>query len=358
MHPACGQTASKATNRPGLGWTTRDGSPVDGSVNDAAPPAGTGSPGRSGCRPGGGGACFPRSAQDRGCLRAGPGGYGFRAQALLTAGMSRRRPGRARRPSRRGPPRPARAAPRPPLRRRSHAGHSRPGVAGRQGCACRRRRSKASAESTPEHGQQQRRPGEDEDDVRSGVVRAGVEADRQEQHQGQHQAAGRRGPAPQSGQRAQADGKLAAGDEHAQRHRLVGQRRDQRVYRAAAHRPGQLRLDRGRVRGVKETGVGQLLQAGEAEREPEEGAQRNKRQGGSPGRPGIVAGPRQADRVWRLHRSPGNASADPVWLRPRMGRLPCDIVNVPPPAPLPGSPAGAAARPFHDRSRLGRRRAC
>jgi hypothetical protein len=54
----------------------------------------------------------------------------------------------------------------------------------------------------------------------------------------------------------------------------VGERRDQRVDRAAPGGARQLGLDRGRVGGVEEPQVGQLLQAGEAEREPEEGAQR------------------------------------------------------------------------------------
>src|SRR5450756_1432894 len=39
--PACGHTASKATNLPAVAWITIEGSPVRGSVNDAAPPAGT-----------------------------------------------------------------------------------------------------------------------------------------------------------------------------------------------------------------------------------------------------------------------------------------------------------------------------
>src|SRR5215471_8285464 len=41
VQPACGHTASKATNFPALGWITIEGSPVRGSVNDAAPPTGT-----------------------------------------------------------------------------------------------------------------------------------------------------------------------------------------------------------------------------------------------------------------------------------------------------------------------------
>ncbi len=36
VQPACGHTASKATNWPGRGWITIDGSPVAGSWNEAA----------------------------------------------------------------------------------------------------------------------------------------------------------------------------------------------------------------------------------------------------------------------------------------------------------------------------------
>src|SRR3974390_264674 len=41
VQPACGHTASKATNFPAVAWITIAGSPVRGSVNDAAPPTGT-----------------------------------------------------------------------------------------------------------------------------------------------------------------------------------------------------------------------------------------------------------------------------------------------------------------------------
>src|SRR5215472_11635585 len=41
VQPACGHTASKATNFPAVGWITIEGSPVRGSLNDAAPPTGT-----------------------------------------------------------------------------------------------------------------------------------------------------------------------------------------------------------------------------------------------------------------------------------------------------------------------------
>src|SRR5258708_726934 len=41
VQPACGHTASKATNLPAVAWITIEGSPVRGSANDAAPPTGT-----------------------------------------------------------------------------------------------------------------------------------------------------------------------------------------------------------------------------------------------------------------------------------------------------------------------------
>src|SRR5579862_17055 len=40
-HPWCVHVASNATNRPREGWSTYAGSPVAGSVNEAAPPTGT-----------------------------------------------------------------------------------------------------------------------------------------------------------------------------------------------------------------------------------------------------------------------------------------------------------------------------
>src|SRR5215472_10873598 len=55
VQPACGHTASKATNFPAVAWITIAGSPVPGSVNDAAPPTGTSLAGPSavpaGCLP-------------------------------------------------------------------------------------------------------------------------------------------------------------------------------------------------------------------------------------------------------------------------------------------------------------------
>ena len=126
-------------------------------------------------------------------------------------------------------------------------------------------------------GQQQRSPGEREYDVRPGVVRSRVKADRQEQHQGQREAPGRGQPRPESEQGAHAHRQFAERDEDAERDRDMAERRDQRVDRAAPGGGRQLGLDRGRVGGIEEPGVGQLLQAGEAEREPEEGAQREQR---------------------------------------------------------------------------------
>jgi hypothetical protein len=61
-----------------------------------------------------------------------------------------------------------------------------------------------------------------------------VEADGQEQQQGQRDAAGRRGLRPESEQGADADRQLAEGDEDAERDRDVGQRGDQGVDGAAA----------------------------------------------------------------------------------------------------------------------------
>jgi len=103
-----------------------------------------------------------------------------------------------------------------------------------------------------------------------------VEADGQEQHQGQREAPGRGGLRPEPEQGAGADRQLAERDDDAERDRDVSQRCDQGVNGAAPGSGGQLGLDRGRVGRVEETGVGQLLQAREAERKP-----RNARSGSS-----------------------------------------------------------------------------
>ena len=62
-------------------------------------------------------------------------------------------------------------------------------------------------------GQDQRRPGEQEDDVGAGVVGVGVEGDGQEQAERDQHAADGRHPGEQSEQGAHADGHLGDGDE-------------------------------------------------------------------------------------------------------------------------------------------------
>jgi len=103
-----------------------------------------------------------------------------------------------------------------------------------------------------------------------------VEADRQEQHQGQRDATRRGQSLPQPEQGAEADGELRDRDEEAERDREMGQRRDQRVDGAPPGRASQLRLDRPGITGLEEPGIGQLLKPGEAEREAEEGPQRKQ----------------------------------------------------------------------------------
>jgi hypothetical protein len=71
-----------------------------------------------------------------------------------------------------------------------------------------------------------------------------VKADRQEQHHGQREAPGRGQPSLEPEQGAHAHRQFAERDEDAERDRDVGERRDQRVDRAAPGGARQLRLDR------------------------------------------------------------------------------------------------------------------
>ena len=103
-----------------------------------------------------------------------------------------------------------------------------------------------------------------------------MEADRQEQHERQHQAPGGGQSRPEPEQCRHANGNLAERDQYAEEDRDMGQGRDQRMDWASQGSAPELGLDRGRISGVEEPGIGELLQAGEAEREPEEGPQREQ----------------------------------------------------------------------------------
>ena len=65
-------------------------------------------------------------------------------------------------------------------------------------------------------GNEQRAEGEHVADIRTGVVRAGVEADREKKPERQDHAAEGGDPGEHAGQDAQSDGELAQGDEQAQ----------------------------------------------------------------------------------------------------------------------------------------------
>ena len=142
-------------------------------------------------------------------------------------------------------------------------------------------------------GQEERDPGEQEDDVRPGVIGRGVEAHRQEEGEGQHHAACRGHPRPEPEECSQADSQLRQRNDHADGHGEAEEVPEQRVQRADPGGGDQLGLDARRAVGVEEVRVGQLLQSGEAERESQErpqGQQRPPREGERPRRRRVESG--------------------------------------------------------------------
>ena len=119
-------------------------------------------------------------------------------------------------------------------------------------------------------GDEQRAEGEDIADIRPGVVGPGVEADGQEESEGQDHAAQGGQPSEHAGQDAQPDGKFPQGDEHAQESAHTGQMMQQSVDRAGSLGRSDLGLDGDGAGRAEEVGVGQLLQPGEAECHAEE----------------------------------------------------------------------------------------
>ncbi len=133
---------------------------------------------------------------------------------------------------------------------------------------------RVQGQHAPRAGDDQRDPGEEEDDVRAGVVRRGVEAHRQEERQGEDCATGGRHPRPQAEQRAQTDGQLGQGDDDADGHSEAEEVSEERVQRADPDGRDQLRLNARWARRVQKVRVGQLLEPCEAEGEAEERPQR------------------------------------------------------------------------------------
>ncbi len=115
--------------------------------------------------------------------------------------------------------------------------------------------------------EEQYRPGEQKDDVRSGVVGIRVEAHREEEREGDGDAAGSGEPGPQPDNRAQAYGQFRQGDEHPEGCSHMFERADESVDGASPCCRSQLGLDGGRIRCREEPWVCKFLQAHEAERE-------------------------------------------------------------------------------------------
>ncbi len=128
-------------------------------------------------------------------------------------------------------------------------------------------------EDATRSGHQQGQPGEEEDDVGAGVVGTGVEADGQEEAERQGHAADGGDAGPEAEKGAESDGEFPEGHDHTEGNGHVLERADEGVDGTVARRLLQLGLDRGQVVGVEESGVGQLLQAGEGEGGADEGAQ-------------------------------------------------------------------------------------
>ncbi len=142
---------------------------------------------------------------------------------------------------------------------------------------------RVEGQHAPRAGDDQRDPGEEEHDVGPRVVRRGVEAHREEEHEGEQGATGGGDPRPEAKQRAQPDGQLGHGNEDADGHGEAEEVPEERVQRADPDRRDQLSLNARWARRVEEVRVGQLLQTREAEGEAEERPQGQHRPAGEGG---------------------------------------------------------------------------
>jgi hypothetical protein len=88
-------------------------------------------------------------------------------------------------------------------------------------------------------GQEQRYPGEDENDVGTRVIGTRVEADGEKEHERQRHPTGGGHPGPQSEQGSQADSHLGQGDQYPQGHSHVHEGSHQRVDRGCGGPPRQ-----------------------------------------------------------------------------------------------------------------------
>ena len=111
-----------------------------------------------------------------------------------------------------------------------------------------------------------------------------MEADRQEEGEGEHRAADGRDPRPEAEQDPESDGDLAERDQHAKRCGELQEVAGQRMDGADALRGDELSLDAGRAVGIEEVGIGQLLHPREHEGGADEESERQ--QGPAGERPG------------------------------------------------------------------------
>ena len=113
-------------------------------------------------------------------------------------------------------------------------------------------------------------PGEHEHDVGAVVVGRGVPADRQEESQRQQDTPDGGDPGPQADHSADPDRKFAEGDQQTHQGRCVGRQSEQKPDRATLPEQQHLVGHRARIARVEVAGIGQLLQSGVGEGDPEE----------------------------------------------------------------------------------------
>jgi hypothetical protein len=121
--------------------------------------------------------------------------------------------------------------------------------------------------------QDQRRPGEKENDIRTKVIGIVVETDREEEREGKKHAAGRGYTPEKSHQRSEPDSQLAERDKQRHRRRRVKRRIEQMVKWTREYRTAQLLLEGTWGRGTEESTIGEFLQSRKAKRHTEKGSQ-------------------------------------------------------------------------------------
>ncbi len=307
VQPAWGQTAEKARNSPLFTWTTRAGTCRAGSVKVAAPPTGTSAAGPIWVPLGPGMVAVVVGAAGLVVLPVAAGAYPLVAgEALLGAPVSgsdaaapegwalcRNRPRALTSPLRvkpasrdnargsgflqEGPPS---ELCRLLLRRRQLSlRHSPPrrGRTQRRSCSFGPAGENAVEREGPRASKHERRPGKQEHNVSSVVVRVVPEADRKEERQREQRSSGGRHTPEQPYQGAKADSDLPECDQDGDDDGCMEGGVEEVVKGARDYGPPELLLERAWGSRAKEVGVGEFLQPGEAERYPEKGPEEQQR---------------------------------------------------------------------------------